>query len=175
MGSEQVSLFFSSKPPPHSLGRPGHSTGREPCSREARAQPPHSTAPLCSQDKGECSPLMDFSPRASEEYAFSGHSSRAAFECQPGKCTKAGCCPCILGAGGGDSAWHGGTTCPGEGGCRRQHDQESLCRVREGVQSLPGSIWGPFSTQVTQLHLQVAGDSTCTPTQAPCMRVRCLS
>lgn len=73
----------------------------------------HSTAPLSSQDKGECSLLVDFSPRVSEEYAFSGHSSCAAFECQPGKRTKAGCCPCILGAGGGDSAWHGGTTCLG--------------------------------------------------------------
>lgn len=31
-----------------------------------------STAALSSQDKGECSVLMDFSPRVSEEYAFSG-------------------------------------------------------------------------------------------------------
>lgn len=46
---------------------------------------------------------------------------------------------------------------PGEGGCRRQHDQKSHCRVREGAQSLPGSIWGSFSTRVGHIAASPGG------------------
>lgn len=47
-----------------------------------------------------------------------------------------------------------GTEVPRAPGREDAGDNMTLhCRVREGVQRLPGSIWGPFSTQVTQLHL----------------------
>lgn len=73
----------------------------------------------------------------SEEYAFSGHFSCAAFECQPGKRTKAGCCPCILGAGGGGPAWHGGTTCPG-----REDAGDDPLQGEEGGSESPGFYLG---------------------------------
>lgn len=93
-----------------------------------------------------------------EERAFSGHSSCAFFECQPRRTHKGW----VLSLHSGSRGWW---LCmarrhhvPGEGGCRRQPEQKSLCNGKGGRWSLLGSIWRACSTQAGHVAVLCPSD-----------------
>lgn len=121
--------------PPHTLFRPGHPTGWETCSSEARAQPPflprtkenalhqwtfHHGSQKNMPSQGILHELsLNVSPANTQSWVLSPHSvCRGWWLCMARR-------------------YH----VPGEGGCRRQQDQKPFCRLKEGVQSLPDSFW----------------------------------
>lgn len=121
--------------PPHTLFRPGHPTGWETCSSEARAQPP-----FLPRTKENALHQWTFHHGSQKNMPSQGILHELSLNVSPANTQRLGVVPafCVPGV----VALHG-TEVPRawEGGCRRQQDQKPFCRLKEGVQSLPDSFW----------------------------------